>query len=274
MKHEMVDLHIHSNHSMDTLHTVSDVLRACEREGMSTISITDHDSVGAYAELQDQSIRKLFSGNIITGVEISCQMDGMICEILGYNFDPTKIEIVTANFLSETQWRQRIVAKFKQAGLSADYTNEDLEAFNLTADLLEDLRELNREALEKMNPNFATSIRAIFRSGICNSKSPLFVPLEEGIDIACAVKQIHDAGGIAFLAHPFVYENAHDMLDYAINHVDGIEVFHPSATTQQREYLLDICKKHGKLISGGSDWHGYNDRPLNSQKIMKGETFL
>ena len=38
--------------------------------------------------------------------------------------------------------------------------------------------------------------------------------------------------------------------------LDGIEVWHPSATDADIELLGSICKKHKLLMTGGSDFHG------------------
>jgi len=38
--------------------------------------------------------------------------------------------------------------------------------------------------------------------------------------------------------------------------LDGIEVWHPSATDADVEMFAGICKKHKLLMTGGSDFHG------------------
>ena len=86
----MIDLHMHTKHS-DGDHELSDVLRMCEAENLTAISITDHDTVEAYTELENPATRSLFSGHIIPGVEISALCHNIPIEILGYGVDPLKI---------------------------------------------------------------------------------------------------------------------------------------------------------------------------------------
>ncbi|MDR0821047.1 MAG: PHP domain-containing protein [Oscillospiraceae bacterium] len=74
---------------------------------------------------------------------------------------------------------------------------------------------------------------------------------------------IHEAGGLAVLAHPFQY-NSTEFLEEtaAAGDLDGVEVDHPSATDEQKTELIDTAKRHGLFKTGGSDFHGiYNHYP-------------
>ena len=59
----MIDLHSHTLHS-DGASTVKEVLEGAEKLSLSLLSITDHNSIGAYDELKDSNIRSIFKGNI------------------------------------------------------------------------------------------------------------------------------------------------------------------------------------------------------------------
>ena len=69
-------------------------------------------------------------------------------------------------------------------------------------------------------------------------------------DVKEVIDEIHGAGGIAVLAHPAFLDNFDEI------GLDGIEVWHPSATDADIEMLGSICKKHKLLMTGGSDFHG------------------
>ena len=77
------------------------------------------------------------------------------------------------------------------------------------------------------------------------------------------LEAIHDAGGIAVLAHPGFYNNF-ELLDELIPlGLDGVEVWHPENTPEQQEYLKKQAKKHKLVMTGGSDFHGgYNAYPV------------
>lgn len=62
-------------------------------------------------------------------------------------------------------------------------------------------------------------------------------------DIEEVVGAIHDAGGIAVLAHPYLYENIDSIPRLIECGIDGIEVWHPSATEAQRAELKKLATK-------------------------------
>ena len=70
----MIDLHTHTNHS-DGTDSVEEILKNAERSNIEILSITDHDSVGAYFELEENpNLRNLYSGKIIVGSELKTFM--------------------------------------------------------------------------------------------------------------------------------------------------------------------------------------------------------
>lgn len=76
-------------------------------------------------------------------------------------------------------------------------------------------------------------------------------------DIKEVIDEIHGAGGIAILAHPTVFDNFDEIDKYVEYGLDGIEVWHPSASEEEIERLGKICKAHKLLLTGGSDFHGF-----------------
>lgn len=60
----MIDLHIHTTYS-DGTDSVEELLKKAEDKQLEVISITDHDEVGSYFELEkDKKLRNLYSGKI------------------------------------------------------------------------------------------------------------------------------------------------------------------------------------------------------------------
>ena len=88
----MIDLHLHTNHS-DGTDTVTELLEKAEELKLEIISITDHDTVEAYKELENSEIRNKFSGEILPGVEIKAIYDNHNIEVLGYGINPNNIKI-------------------------------------------------------------------------------------------------------------------------------------------------------------------------------------
>ena len=77
----MIDLHLHTNYS-DGTDSVEELLENAEKQKLEIISITDHNSVDAYFELEKMpNIRNKFSGEIVIGSEIKTIFDDVNIEI-------------------------------------------------------------------------------------------------------------------------------------------------------------------------------------------------
>ncbi|OPZ77993.1 MAG: hypothetical protein BWY78_00786 [Alphaproteobacteria bacterium ADurb.Bin438] len=83
-----------------------------------------------------------------------------------------------------------------------------------------------------------------------------------GVRVEEAIKTIHDAKGIAIMAHPYSLKKDDETLFnkikyYKDNHgLDGIECIHTRQSKEKIEKYLVIAKKLDLLVSGGSDYHG------------------
>jgi len=69
-----------------------------------------------------------------------------------------------------------------------------------------------------------------------------------------AVRLIHEAGGVAVLAHPL------DILDIvgglAENGLDGLEAYYPGYPPEISAQLAAIASRYRLIVTGGSDYHG------------------
>ena len=69
-------------------------------------------------------------------------------------------------------------------------------------------------------------------------------------------------GGVIVIAHPGDRRRNDTLLsDAQIGMLvdaglDGLEVWHRGNLPDQRRRLLDLARKYGLLVTGGSDWHG------------------
>lgn len=87
----MVDLHTHTTYS-DGASTLEELLKEAEKNNVTILSITDHDTVEGYKELKEMNYKKIYSGRIITGGEFNVIFNNAKIELLGYNFDVGKID--------------------------------------------------------------------------------------------------------------------------------------------------------------------------------------
>ena len=72
-----------------------------------------------------------------------------------------------------------------------------------------------------------------------------------------AIDLIHEAGGVAFLAHPGLGTTLTRLLPRLLEMAfDGIEVYHPKHTPGHVTQFTHVALERDLLISGGSDCHG------------------
>ena len=281
----MIDLHTHTVYS-DGSASVCELLRIAQRLSLSHLSITDHDAVGAYRELSDPAVRGIFSGKIIPGVELTALYNGEIVEVLGYGIDiEVMSELINQNvkpFIDTIEDQSRIyMPAFLKYGVEFDKDFVDLITSSpetVFADrrvysqgvYLEQMRKFpsNVRFFKDMDEFMNISVKDFTRLFIYNPKSTLYADLSPIIltaDRACDL--IHKAGGLAFLAHPYIYsETVYGSLEQVVKALplDGAEYSYTTFTKEQSEYLNAFCKKHSLYKSCGSDFHGLDVKPDNN----------
>lgn len=273
----MIDLHIHSVHS-DGSEKPQDILKLAEAMGVKLLSITDHNTVAAYQELQKDDIRKVYSEELVTGAELATVLFGQVIEILGYGFDPAMLEgFIRKAYGDQEDYMQRevrlIYSAYQKLGVQFSRQMSEFsvkEHGSAKRFIYQDLKqEKNRQFyLEDSNRN---KFKGFIRGEIYNPESMLHVDYSRLLPSpAEVVDAIHQAGGTAFLAHPFQYTDAvWNHLDKVLSEVslDGVEVWYSGFSDEQVLYLQEFCKREKLLMSGGSDFHGKN-RP----KVLLGNS--
>jgi predicted metal-dependent phosphoesterase TrpH len=78
-----------------------------------------------------------------------------------------------------------------------------------------------------------------------------------------ALELIHQAGGVAILAHPGLNRTDEVIPGMVEAGMDGIECFHTKHSTATTERYLELADRFHLLVTGGSDCHGLNKgKPL------------
>lgn len=262
----MIDIHSHTTHS-DGSFSVKELLNEAERIGLSLLSITDHNTIDAYDELQNINIRNIFSGNIIPGIEITTTYKGETIEILGYGFD-LKImkQFLNSNVLTfeEKQLKEYELIKdqYQKIGIIFD---ENKIKFNpkkesCRAAFFYEIKKYRENYKFFLNKESMKTVSSFTRNEVYNPKSPLYVN-ESSLfpSLNKTIDMIHASGGLAFLAHTFAYSPniANDLLNIIDNYeLDGLECFYTTFAKEQSNYLIKLCKERQMYMSGGSDFHG------------------
>jgi predicted metal-dependent phosphoesterase TrpH len=261
----MIDLHIHTT-SSDGSDEPKDILIKAQQTGLKYISITDHDSIGAYKKLRDININNYFEGNIIPGCEFSVVHNGKPIEVLGYGID---LDVISSTgIVSDEKFLERENAYLKKMmdvcrNLNLTYSdNLSIKGgkYFATQIMHADLRKYP-ENEKHFAKEIWESLNAFYRTCVNNEASPFFLDQTKNYPtIPEVVNIIKEAGGKAFLAHLYVYfaDNHEEFLNsiVSLNVLDGIESYHSLHTIDNTKYLLNYCNKHKLYASGGSDYHG------------------
>lgn len=261
----MIDLHIHSSYS-DGSYSVIEILKEAQSKNLEYISITDHDCIDAYEELKKINSIDYYKGKIIIGCEFKCFLDeyNIPIEVLGYGFNLNKIKNYLNNNIMETQskYLNFLKKQGKKLGLifNPDLKLNDKHCYASAAFQEELIRYNENQEIMKNNnialePNF-------YRAEQCNKNSIFYIDEKEDIiDLRKMIKIIHNAGGVVFLAHPYIYNNVNSVEEMVGNiaktyDIDGIECYYSTFNKKQTENMLNCAKKYNLYISGGSDFHG------------------
>ena len=250
----MIDLHLHTTASDGYLSPAQLVARA-HAAGLTTISVTDHDTVAAVAEVIEQATA--VGMRVIAGIEITAVDDGRDVHMLGYFFDPASPTLAT---LLERQ-RARRVARVREIGarLAALAMPIDVEPILLAA-AAKPGSSVGRPqvARELVGAGHVTSVQQAFDLWLASGR-PAFVP-RTGPDPATVVDAIHDAGGLAAMAHPGVTKRDELIAPLIDRGMDAIEVYHTDHSPEAEQAYKALARRHNIAVTGGSDFHGDETR--------------
>lgn len=262
----MIDLHLHTNHS-DGTDSVEELLINAEKSNLDIISITDHDTIDAYKEIENnRNLLNLYKGKLITGVELKAIYNNFNIEVLGYGFDYNKLIIRKAdNEKVQKENLEYFKSVAKKFGFKIDYSIQtDKENPTKRWGAMVFANELIRypENLERLKELGEKDFREgnFYRDGESNRNSIFYIDTSKYYPtIDQVIQDIHDAGGLVFLAHPCIYpfDNTEKEVENILmsTDIDGVECEYPLFSFEQRESMKTLCKKYNKYMSGGSDYH-------------------
>lgn len=260
------DLHMHSSVSMDGEISPRGLAELCCQEGVTLAALTDHNDIAGSAEFIWRSAQ--LGVQAIPGVELDCVHEGNLLHMLGYGIDIANDALLhavqTVRGL-QAEAGMRLMDAVAAQGIAFDRE----QVLELAGDGVVCAETIAQSALQVPGNRTHPLIRPLLPGGaladrplvnfywsVCAPGKPAHVPVDF-MTAAQAVDLIHEAGGIAVLAHPGASISDAAVLDGVLGlPLDGIEAFSSYHTTQQAgEYAAKAAARH-LLVSGGSDFHG------------------
>ena len=248
------DLHLHTNFS-DGTYTPEELAGRAGELRLAAVALTDHDAVEGCARMAAACARAGLE--FLPATELTAEVDGNELHLLGYLLDTENPRLLAemTRFQRVRQNRIReMVARLNQL-------NIPLQADAVFA--IANCRSPGR-------PHVA---RALVMGGFCSSlddaferflkkNRPAWVPKFK-ISALDAIELIHQADGLAVMAHPGL-NRADELIPGLVRAgLDGVECFHTKHTPSASEHYVRLAKELGVLITGGSDCHGLNKgKPL------------
>lgn len=241
-----VDLHAHSTAS-DGAHAPASAVAVAHKAGLSAFALTDHDTLAGIPEAQ--AAADAVGLRLVPGVELSVHQDGIEVHLLGLHIrDVEALQGRLERYRDHRRARaEEMVARLNAIGVAVTMDAVLVAAGDgalgrphvakalIAGGLVKDSREAFDRYLAAGRPGFVE---------------------KERLEVAEGIRLIHEAGGIAVIAHPGADGRRERVEPLVPLGLDGLEVRHPSHSSEDTKRIAALASHFGLVASGGSDWHG------------------
>jgi predicted metal-dependent phosphoesterase TrpH len=241
------DLHLHTNFS-DGTYTPEELAGHAARCRFKAVALTDHDTMEG-CERMAAACRE-HGIEFVPATELTAEHDGHELHMLGYFLDSknARLQSELAKFQQVRQQRiHEMVARLN--GLDLPIKAEAVFA-------LANCRSPGRPHVARtlVQGGWCSSLDEAFERFLRKGK-PAWVPKFK-MSALDAIELIHQAGGLAVMAHPGLNHNDSLIPDLVEAGMDGLECFHTKHSTALTQRYLEIADRFHLLVTGGSDCHG------------------
>jgi hypothetical protein len=268
----IIDLHIHSKSCSDGNLTVEEIVKEAKIRNIELMSITDHDSIGCQEKAM--ALAKKNGIRYISGVELNVTFShprynegkSISLDFLGYQFEIKNKEL-NDKLQQIAEYREERAAKI------LNNINVEFEKVGIEKLTKNDFKEIQSSVDGVLGrPHIADYL---VRKGIVRTKQEAFdnylvkydVP-KYPLYIEEASRLMRNAGGIIVLAHPndphgtslvtltrSLRKQTEIIEESMLTHIDGVECWHSRNDSQTTNHYIKFAKKHGLIMTGGSDCH-------------------
>lgn len=255
----LIDLHMHSTHSDGKL-TPQELVDWAIKKNISTIAITDHDIISGYEVAKEYANDKDIE--IISGIEIGAddeELELYDVHIVGLFVNSKNKELknlITKYLKAREIQKKEIIKKLNKLNYEISFEELQIEANGPNYGR----PHIARILLKKYPEKFA-NMQEIFDELLANPHTVYIKQKKESIQRVIEI--IHNAGGIAILAHPGFYKKKDKIIKKFIESKgDGIEVNYAYENNMDKEKakqiileIKSIAKDNNLIVSGGTDFH-------------------
>ncbi len=269
------DFHLHSTAS-DGVRSPTWVVETAAANGVRVLALSDHDTTEGLAEARVAA--EAAGRQLISGIELSTDLDGVEAHLLGYGFDIAHAPL-QAYLREQREGRvgrmRRSVRILAEHGLAVDPEH----VLAIAGDASVGRPHVARALVEA---GYARSVAEAFEKWLGDGR-PAHVTRDR-LAPEEAIALLHEAGGAVFAAHPIYLGEAYAaaLRTLAAAGLDGIETYYKHYDAQTVAAHRALADELGLAASGGSDYHGLgnpNDReigdiPFDGEAVAEFVAFL
>ncbi|MEC8856474.1 MAG: PHP domain-containing protein [Chloroflexota bacterium] len=244
-----IDLHLHTLASDGRL-TPTELIQLVVKQGLKTVSITDHDSTEGLAEAYEAA-KEFPHLRIIPGIEMSADLPGNEVHVLGYFLDYHDVEFqatLTEFRRGRVDRAQIMVEKLDALGMHVEW--EQVQRFAGDGSV-----GRPHIALALVEAGYFKEPKEAFKEylgndGLAYYDRPKLNPIE-------SVEMIKRVGGVPVLAHPtFMNDMESGITELKKVGLLGMEVYYAQYDDGTVRHLARLAKEYDLIPCGGSDYHG------------------
>ncbi|WP_299494433.1 PHP domain-containing protein [uncultured Shewanella sp.] len=249
----LTDLHSHTTASDGQL-TPSELIERAIEKGVKVFAITDHDTTDGLAEAHAYNQAHETPLTLIDGVEISTRWNSFDIHIVALKVavdHPALVSFLENQRSLRSERAKEIGERLHKAGIEGAYEG----AKEYAGDAAISRGHYARWLAEK---GYATHTANVFKRYLARGKTG-YVPNNWG-SMANAIDVIHQAGGVAVLAHPNGYKLSAKWVKRLVREFkeaggDAMEVVLGQQTIDDRSQLIALSVLNNLSCSLGSDFH-------------------
>jgi predicted metal-dependent phosphoesterase TrpH len=251
-------------------------METAARNGVRSLSLTDHDTTEGLAEAQSAADR--LGLRLIPGMEISTDVGKTDAHLLAFGFDPEAKELQDFMRTMRDGRKQRltkIVSILRENGMNI----EESRVLEIAGEASVGRPHVARALVEK---GYVVDVQDAFDRWLGNDK-PADVNRER-LDPADSIDLVHRHGGVIFIAHA-IYMGE----DYSVPvgqlagwGADGLETYYKAYRPETVTAHEGLATMYNLARSGGSDYHGLGntddreigDIPFSETHVEEFLTFI